>query len=95
MEKIAARINSWATKKLSFAGRVQLIQHFLFGIQVCWTSDFIFPAKLIKDVEKLFNSFLWSGSDRAVHMAKVAWTQVCLPTMEGGLGLKRVREGLE
>ena len=28
-------------------------------------------------------------------MAKVAWTQVCLPTKEGGLGLKRVREGLK
>ena len=94
-EKITARINSWTTKKLSFAGRVQLIQHVLFGIQVYWTSYFIFPTKLIKDIEKLFSSFLWSGFDQAVHMAKVAWTQVCLPTKEGGLGLKRVREGLK
>ena len=55
LEKTAARINSWATKNLSFAGIVQLTQYVLFGIQVYWTSYFIFPAKLIKDIEKLFN----------------------------------------
>ena len=55
LEKKTARINYWATKNLSFAGIVQLIQYVLFGIQVYWTSYFFFPVKLIKDIEKLFN----------------------------------------
>jgi len=43
-------------------------------------------------LKKLFNSYLWSGFDQAVHKAKVSWKQVCLPKSEGGLGLKRITD---
>ena len=33
IEKIMARINSWTARKLSYAGRTQLIQTVLFGVQ--------------------------------------------------------------
>ena len=48
IEKIMARINSWTARKLSYAGRTQLVQTVLFSIQSYWAQLFIFPAKIIK-----------------------------------------------
>jgi hypothetical protein len=38
IEKIIARIDSWLSKKLSFAGRLHLLSSMLYGIQVYWSS---------------------------------------------------------
>jgi hypothetical protein len=35
VDKIIGRINTWATKNLSFAGRFQLLQSILYSIQMC------------------------------------------------------------
>lgn len=36
VEKIVARVKSWAAKLLSYAGSLQLVKTVLFGIQVYW-----------------------------------------------------------
>ena len=61
IDKIIARINSWTARKLSYAGRTQLVQTVLFGVQSYWAHLFIFPAKIIKLIESLCRSYLWSG----------------------------------
>jgi hypothetical protein len=45
--KFTARIDSWCSKHLSFAGRLQLISSILFSIQVFWSSIFILPKGVI------------------------------------------------
>jgi hypothetical protein len=57
------RINSWISKKLSFAGRLQLLNSILYNIQVYWTGIFILPKKIIKAIEQKFNMFLWNEKD--------------------------------
>ncbi|XP_074323375.1 uncharacterized protein LOC141660299 [Apium graveolens] len=37
---------------------------------------------------QLLKSFLWKGNSMAIGGAKIAWNLVCLPCLEGGLGLK-------
>ncbi|XP_075092309.1 uncharacterized protein LOC142172559 [Nicotiana tabacum] len=51
IDKIVARISSWTVKKLSYAGRIQLVQHVIFGIQSYWAQIFIMPAKVVKTIE--------------------------------------------
>ena len=92
IEKIAAN-QFLVNLRLSFTSRLQLIQSVLFGIQVYWTGTFILPVNVIKDIEKLFNSYLWSGSDQVETKAKVNWDQICLPKA-GGLGLKKIKDQL-
>lgn len=58
IDKIMARINSWTTRKLSYAGRTQLVQTMLFGMQSYWAQLFIFPANIIKLIEGLCRSYL-------------------------------------
>lgn len=79
IEKISARIQSWGSKHLSFAGRIQLISAVLFSIQAYWTNVFILPKKVIKQIESLFNAYLWNASDDKATGAKVSWNVVCTP----------------
>lgn len=72
IEKITSRIDSWTSKNLSFAGRLQLLSSVLFSLQVYWTSMFISPKGIIKDITKKFNRFLWNGKDGNSAKAKVA-----------------------
>jgi hypothetical protein len=57
---------------------------------VYWSSIFILPKRVIKDIEQKFNRFLWNGNIAGGAKAKVSWTDVCLPKKESGLGLKRL-----
>lgn len=88
LDKITSKFQSWAAKSLSFAGRCLLISTVINGTVIFWTSTFILPKGCIKRIESLCARFLWSGKmDQRGH-AKVAWTSVCTPKSEGGLGLR-------
>ncbi|XP_060210459.1 uncharacterized protein LOC132637381 [Lycium barbarum] len=45
IEKIVAKITSWIAKKLSYAGKTQLVQSVLFGVQAYWSQLFVLPGK--------------------------------------------------
>ena len=90
LDKITKRITSWNSRFLSFGGRVQLIKSVLFGIQGYWASMFILPKSILKDIEKLFRRFLWTGDIDKSQGAKIAWDTVCKDKKEGGLGFKNV-----
>jgi len=92
VDRITSKVWHWTCRTLSYAGRVQLINSLLFSIQVFWASLFLLPGQVIKNMEQIMKSFLWSGSDMRTTGAKVAWDQVCLPKKEGGLGIKRITE---
>ena len=48
IDKIQGRVKSWSSRKLSFAGRLQLLQSVPYCIQRFWSSNFILPKKVIK-----------------------------------------------
>ncbi|GKB12041.1 RNA-directed DNA polymerase, eukaryota, reverse transcriptase zinc-binding domain protein [Tanacetum coccineum] len=51
-------------------------------------SVFLLPKSVINDIEKLFKKFLWSCEESCKGRAKVAWSDVCKPKDQGGLGFK-------
>ncbi|XP_062114408.1 uncharacterized protein LOC133825493 [Humulus lupulus] len=88
IKKIRLRLNTWGSRHLSFAGRVQLIHSVLLGLRNYWMSIFILPQSVSKEVEKLCRGFLWgmNGNRSRIHVA--SWEKVCLPKPYGGLGFK-------
>ncbi|XP_021970148.1 uncharacterized protein LOC110865195 [Helianthus annuus] len=91
VERMEKRIANWKNKLLSFAGRLQLIISVLAALHVYWSSVFILPASIIKDLEAKMRNFLWS-QEASFHRgkAKVSWSSICVPKYEGGLGIRRV-----
>ncbi|XP_059441594.1 uncharacterized protein LOC132173929 isoform X2 [Corylus avellana] len=90
LSRISGRIDSWLSKNLSYAGRLQLLSSVLYSLQVYWMGIFILPKKIIKAIEQKFNRFLWNGKEEGVAKAKVSWSDLCFPKKEGGLGLKKL-----
>lgn len=71
---------------------MQLIESVLSSLYGYWCTVFLLPKHLIKAVERFYSSFLWKSQAGKATGAKVNWALVCRPTLEGGLGLKRVAD---
>lgn len=92
LDKIHPRFVGWAVKKLSYAGRLQLISSVISGTVIFWITTFILPKSCIRQIESLCSRFLWSGTVEGAYQAKVKWSTICLPKSEGGLGLRTFQE---
>jgi hypothetical protein len=51
ISKISPKIDSWLVRKLSFAGRLQLLSSVLVSLQMFWARVFILPKKVIQLLE--------------------------------------------
>ena len=61
VDRITAKIRSWTTKFLSYAGRLQLIHSVLFGINSFWASLLLLPKMLFCGLRELFGRIFGGG----------------------------------
>ncbi|XP_039052926.1 uncharacterized protein LOC120194797 [Hibiscus syriacus] len=95
IDKIRAKLNSWANKHLSFAGRIQLIRAVLFSMASFWCRQLILPKKVILSIEQLCSRFFWKGSDVPAKGARISWKKICAAKAEGGLGVQAMGNGIK
>lgn len=81
LDKIAAYMNVWTGKNLSYAGKLELIRSVVQGIEGFWLAIIPAPTGVLKTIDGMCRRFLWKGK-------KVRWKHCCTPKEEGGLGLK-------
>ncbi|XP_058747226.1 uncharacterized protein LOC131620243 [Vicia villosa] len=86
LDKLLSRINHWTSKLLSYAGRLQLIKSVLNAISSYWMQCFAFPKIVLKKIESLCRTFLWTGSGATSRKSPIAWESICKPNIKGGLG---------
>ncbi|XP_074283206.1 uncharacterized protein LOC141607754 [Silene latifolia] len=89
VEKMVVRIRSLGAKKLSYAGRVVLINYVLNTLYNYWAAMFVIPKAAIKRVEAICRNYLWDSSTEYHRVPLVGWDRVTMPKAEGGLGIKR------
>ncbi|KAK1290058.1 hypothetical protein QJS10_CPB18g00601 [Acorus calamus] len=92
VDKIRKRILSWAGHSLSLADRIELIKSVLSSLQTFWSSSFILPRRIQKDIELTLRTFLWQGHSTVRRIHHIAWSTICSPLSEGGFGIKSIRE---
>lgn len=85
IDRIVARIRHWSAKLLSYAGRIQLIKSVLFAITNYCPQCFPLLKKILKNIEAICRSFLWSNGEEITRRSPVAWDDVCAPKKSGGL----------
>ncbi|XP_059294598.1 uncharacterized protein LOC132047591 [Lycium ferocissimum] len=91
IDKIVARISNWTAKKLSYPGRLQLVQTLIFGIQSYWAQLFVIPSKVLKLIDAYCRSYVWSGGNVITRKALEAWERLCSPKSCGGLNLTNLQ----
>ncbi|XP_062088786.1 uncharacterized protein LOC133795350 [Humulus lupulus] len=92
VEKMTARIKTWSSKNLSFAGRSVLINSMLLSIHAYWSQIMILPKKLVSEIESICRSFLWKGQSNMIGSGSVAWKKLCKPKKAGGIGFMSISE---
>uniref|UniRef100_A0A803NJ73 Uncharacterized protein n=1 Tax=Cannabis sativa TaxID=3483 RepID=A0A803NJ73_CANSA len=89
-QKRAARIKVWGTRNLSFASRLVLVNSVLISIHIYWSQMMILPKKVIKEIEAICRSFLWTGKDMMAGAGSISWEKIYTPKKEGGLGIMNI-----
>lgn len=74
----------WFISFLSYAGCLQLIMTVITITTAYWLQLFPISKKVMKHIESMCRSFLWSGSEVPTKKAHVAWEKVCDPRMQVG-----------
>lgn len=88
LQSVKAKLNSWSSKSLTFAGRLLLINTVIVGISNFWYATFTLPKKCIKEINSLCGTYLWKESLEGHHTARVSWEEVTHSKQEGGLGIR-------
>lgn len=72
VDKITSRIKTGFSKQLSYAGRLQVINSVLFPIYNFWSSVFILPHAVVKEVASICRDYLWGSTEDRRNQALVA-----------------------
>ncbi|KAL2943378.1 hypothetical protein RDABS01_031726 [Bienertia sinuspersici] len=91
VDKMTARIRVWSSRHISFAGRSILINSVLMSIHQYWAQVFVLPQSVLKSIEQICRSYLWSGEWFSNKPGYVAWKNICQPKNKGGLGFKQLQ----
>ena len=89
LDKVKGLIDTWATRTLSYVGRLQLVKAVLGGVLSFWNNILLLPQEVIEKIEGLCRRFLWNGKDGGRNNPE-RWEVVTLPVEEGGLGVKEI-----
>ncbi|CAK8579589.1 unnamed protein product [Lathyrus sativus] len=87
VDRIVARIHHWSSKLLSYASRIQLVKSITTAMVQYWLHCLPMPKTVIKKIDSICRSFIWTGKDTVSRKCPVAWKHMSCPTAQGGLNL--------
>lgn len=64
-----------------------MISSVLKGIQLYWSQIFLLPKKVLREIQAILRSFLWTGSADS-KKAPVTWDDLCHKKTNRGLNFK-------
>lgn len=88
LHRISKRLEGWAAKFLSMAGRLILINSTLSSLPIYFMTVLKLPQWVIQEIDKTRRKFLWHGAqEQQKGYNLVNWESVCEPKKIGGLGV--------
>jgi hypothetical protein len=92
-DRAKMRVAGWQGRLLNVAGRRELVRSVLSSLPVYLLTVLKTPKKFLKELDKLRKRFLWAGDEELTGgKCKVAWTKVCAPIINGGLGITELEK---
>lgn len=90
VDHIRQRTGSWASKKLSLAGKMVMVKSVLSSILTHTMFCFKLPKHLCKRIQSAFTRFWWDENSEKRKMCWVAWSKLTKSKKQGGLGFRKV-----
>ena len=87
IDRCRERISGWASRLLSTAGRIELVQSVVHSFLIYWGQCFWVPPSVLRTIDRLCRDFIWGS-----HMHIWAWGDMCIPKKEGGIGLRNLHD---
>ena len=87
IDKCRSKVEGWMLKKLSPAGRIELIRSVIHNTLSYWALTFKFPISVVKEIERISSNFFWNNK-----MHYWSWSDICKTKPEGGLGIRRIAD---
>lgn len=87
------KIAGWKAKTLSQAGRTTLTKPVASALPQYCMSTFLLPKGWCENIDKLLIDFWWGfPTQQGHHFTPKAWSLICLPKENGGLGIQMTSE---
>ncbi|XP_042033147.1 uncharacterized protein LOC121779791 isoform X2 [Salvia splendens] len=94
-EKMSEKVQSWSHRHLSFGGRLTLIRSILQALPM-HIFQVLEPTKgAIRLMEQVLARYFWGSCNTTNKTHWIKWEDVCRPTCEGGLGIRRMADTVE
>jgi hypothetical protein len=90
INQLQSKLTSWKAKNLSFVGRVTLAKTVMEAIPTYPMMTVMIPSSVLKEAQRLQQSFIWGDTDTGRRYHAVSWEMVTRPKYLGGLGLQRM-----
>lgn len=91
LERVQNRLAGWKAHLLSFAGRLVLTQSMISTIPNYVMQCSALPPKILSNIDRLSQNFLWGHSDNKKKLHLVSWKKITKSKKKGGLGLHEVK----
>ncbi|MBA0726761.1 hypothetical protein Golax_002568, partial [Gossypium laxum] len=88
VDRVRRKLSSWEAKKLSFAGRVTLVQSIPLSIPRYLMQTLMVPTRICNDIERMVQPFIWGCSGDNSKMTLVGGEAICQPRSRGGFGIR-------
>jgi hypothetical protein len=83
-DKIKMKLASWKGSLLSIMGRVQLVKSIIHGMLLFSFHVYMWPRRLLSDLDKWIKNFIWSGDVNTRKLCTVSWKVLCRSWEAGG-----------
>ncbi|XP_074296593.1 uncharacterized protein LOC141626905 isoform X2 [Silene latifolia] len=86
--KIQYSIQHWTTNLLSYAGKIQLINAVVFGLENFWCSSCLVPKEVVKKINRLCKKIFGGIPEGNIRIVFQRWANICAPWDRGGFNIK-------
>jgi len=91
VDRIKVKIATWKGTMLTIMGRVQLIKSIIHGMLVYSIHIYMWPKRLLHQLDTWIKKFIWSGDINTRKVCTVSWKIMCRPWAADGLDIKPTR----
>lgn len=88
MDLLNNKLVGWKKHSLFMAGQLTLIRSVAQAMTIQKIQAFIISKKILDNIDKRMRDFFWGFfNDQSHHLYLKAWSSMCIPKFEGGLGI--------